>query len=413
MPLPEEYSPAEEITDWSWASGAFSENCFTDSISPAEEEQDQYPVELWTGHRSFMGGMGTPGSQTTSIAGSINSVVEPSDRIIGSVGPSMDHSEEHDQHPVELSAEHSSFMGSTGTPGSHTTSITGSINSVVGPSMDHSTPMQRHITLREPLIGEHRQLSPEEQQERFKRMTDARTKQFQSRPPARGLPIRPRDFGSRARAAEVARSTEPSVPTPVDNTSYDMSGWGNTIYDMSDWGYGGGFNRPTDPQWFTGPTEPGAGGPADLSALESAWAQVPTHDLAAEIDTWDTDQVLLGIVPDPSNVGETARHASRLLDAFTTDAIPPMAGALSAIQQRLLSTALTTILSITQDSRVDTAAQTDPLPPPPVPVDVSLRPDAACVVCLERVVDTVLVPCWHLVLCAVSIRLRESCHEIC
>lgn len=144
--------------------------------------------------------MGTPGAQTTRITGSINSVVEPSDRVIGSAGLST----------------------------------------------DSSTPRERHITPREPLIGEHRQLSPEEQQERFKRMTDARTKQFQSRDPARRPPIRPRDLGSRSRAVEVARSTEPSEPTPVDNTSYAMSGWG----------FSAGFNRPTDPQWFNGPTEP-------------------------------------------------------------------------------------------------------------------------------------------------------------
>lgn len=156
-----------------------------------------------------------------------------------------------------------------------------------------------------------------------------------------------------------------------------------------------------------------AGGPADVSALESSWALMTPIDPTTAIDTCDTDLELLSTITDPSDVAETARHASRLLDAFSSGNIE---GPLSSTQQRLLSTALTSILALTHD-RVDTAAQTDPLPPPvdaaaqtdplPPPVDVSMRPDATCVVCFSRLVDTVLMPCWHLVLCGVR-RVLDS-----
>lgn len=127
------------------------------------------------------------------------------------------------------------------------------------------------------------------------------------------------------------------------------------------------------------------------------------RDPTAVTDSWSTDLVLVYTVPDPSNLGETARRASVHLDAISTSPTPSVAGALSVTQQFLLSTALMLILAITQDRLVDATAQTDPFPPPPVLVDVTVRPDATCLVCYARLVNTALVQCWHLVLCAVSI----------
>lgn len=184
-------------------------------------------------------------------------------------------------------------------------------------------------------------------------------------------------------------------------------------HDAARYEYNWGYS--TVPQRLFGPQ---SGSPADVTALERSWAPIPARrDTTADIDSWDTDLVLLATVPDSSNVGETARHASRLLDAFSTGATPPVAGSLSTTQQRLLSAALTSILAITPARRVGTAAQTDPTPssvddasqtdPLPHPVDLTTRPDATCVVCLARVVNTVLVPCWHMALCVVCISLRD------
>lgn len=151
----------------------------------------------------------------------------------------------------------------------------------------------------------------------------------------------------------------------------------------------------------------GAGGEADVSALERRWGVLPLRSLSGDVDIWDTNLILLSTVPDPNSLVETASHASRLLDAFSTGATPPVTGALSTTQQQLLSTALTTILQITDNpnAHADAVVQTDPLPPP---VDVTMRPDATCVVCFVRLVDTVLVPCWHLVLCEVCIGVLAS-----
>lgn len=154
-------------------------------------------------------------------------------------------------------------------------------------------------------------------------------------------------------------------------------------------------------------------GPADISALVNTWApEPPGHDDTADIDSWDTDLVLLASAPNHSDLGATARHAARLLDAFSAGATPPAAGALTSIQQRLLSAALTAILTITSDRRVDAAAQTDPAraavdsaaqtDPVPIPADLAMRPDSTCVVCFLRLADTVLAPCWHLALCTVG-----------
>lgn len=191
----------------------------------------------------------------------------------------------------------------------------------------------------------------------------------------------------------------------VDDWAEDDDGPSYTNH----WGYYYRPHRPTGPQ---------IGGPADISSLESGWEPIPPpRDVTTDINSWDTDIVLLSTLPDPSDIGETARHASRLLEAFSTGAIPLVAGALSTTQQRLLSAALTLILAITPDNRVNAATQTDPPPPPvdtsaqtdplPPPVDLAMRPDSTCVVCFTRMATTVLAPCWHLVLCAVCIYLLD------
>lgn len=80
------------------------------------------------------------------------------------------------------------------------------------------------------------------------------------------------------------------------------------------------------------PTQPQAGGPADVYTLENNWAPMLPRDPTAVTDSWSTDLVLASTVPDPSNLGETARRASVLLDAFSTSLTPPVAGALSVTQ---------------------------------------------------------------------------------
>lgn len=172
------------------------------------------------------------------------------------------------------------------------------------------------------------------------------------------------------------------------------------------------------------PTAPRAGGPADVSPLESSWSPAAaSHDATHDIDSWDTDLVLLATVPDPTDISETVRHAIRLLSAFTS-AVPPIAGGLSVNQQRLLSAALAALLANVPASPVDggtqtdgppagihAVAQTDPLLPL---VDLSMRPDSTCVVCFTRMTNTVLAPCWHLVLCLVPARpAMESCRPSC
>lgn len=146
-------------------------------------------------------------------------------------------------------------------------------------------------------------------------------------------------------------------------------------------------------------TAPRASGSPEVSALEHTWALSPPPNLSADIDPWDTDLILLSEVPDRSNLLETARHTARLLDAFSNAAYPPVPGAMTAVQERLLTTALTSILAIAQEFHVNATMESDA-------DEVALRPDAACVVCYVRVVDTVLTPCSHLVLCAVCMGFR-------
>lgn len=217
------------------------------------------------------------------------------------------------------------------------------------------------------------QLSPEELDERFRLFVVARRAQVAlqrgMRNPEEAALGQSLDISS---GRSISARPQPAQAVVVAYYNWDFFGMANT------------------------PRRLQAGGPADVTALENSWALMPPVDPTNAIDTWDTDLELLSVIVDPSDIAETARHASRLLDAFSNS---DTNGDLSSTQQRLLSTARTAILALTHAS-VDTAAQTDPLPPP---VDVSMRPDATCVVCFARVVDTVLVPCWHLVLCGVRV----------
>lgn len=256
------------------------------------------------------------------------------------------------------------------------------------------------------------QLSPIEQRERFKQFTDARTKLFSER--------------------WIKKDESALVPAPRN-----LWGEGSPGGVVDDWGGGVDDGGPSYsynwdfrgvPRRLVGPQ---GGSAADVSSLEDSWAPVPPHhDSTADIDSWDPDLVLLATVPDRSDIGETARHTSRLLEAFSHGATPPVPGAFTTTQQRLLSAALMSILAIMPDrcvdaaaqsdpppssvntatttdplpSMVDTAAETDPLPPS---VDLTMRPDATCVVCFTRIANTVLAPCWHLVLCAVCICFQD------
>lgn len=252
------------------------------------------------------------------------------------------------------------------------------------------------------------QLSPAEQQERFRRITNARTSEIQ-------------DVVLRARQDQAVRRSsgyETDWANLVPTSPWGSSSTSGSVVSSNDsiLLYHTGRAFPNSPTWTTNswglpprtPTGPRAGGRADVAALERIWGVAPTPDRVAEIDDWNTDSILLSTVPDHSNLKETADHAARLLDAFANGRTPPVAGSLTTTQRGLLSAVRTSVLAITHDHLIDAAAQTDPLPPPPVPVDLTMRPDSTCMVCFSRLVDTVLMPCWHLVLCGVRIGVVVS-----
>lgn len=151
------------------------------------------------------------------------------------------------------------------------------------------------------------------------------------------------------------------------------------------------------------PATPPAGSQAEISALERSWALLPPRDPTTVIDAGGADLALFSIAADPVNISDLARHTSRLADAFSHGASPAVPGAISAVQQRLLTAALTSILALTREVRVHAALENEALEPLPVADDVALRPNSACVVCYVRLADMVLMPCWHLVLCWVWI----------
>lgn len=138
------------------------------------------------------------------------------------------------------------------------------------------------------------------------------------------------------------------------------------------------------------------GNAADITALERTWTDsVPA---AIVTDFWATDPDLLFSVPNPSNMSETALHASLLLATFAYDNPTPD---VTPAQRELLTDALKSVLTITRQIRVHSALVNDILDPLPVDDDVALRPDSGCVVCYERVADMVLMPCSHLTVCEV------------
>lgn len=182
-----------------------------------------------------------------------------------------------------------------------------------------------------------------------------------------------------SRRSEVR--SERGIPETFHHSTYNVNIWGIPSI---------GIQR----------TAPQAGGPAEVSALEQTWALAPLPNTGTDTDSWDTDQLLLSAIPNRADLVETARHTARLLDAFTHAVSPPIPGDITPVQQRLLTTAVTSTLAIARAYRVHAAVQSDVMLSL---VDDALRPDAACVVCYGRVVDMVLMPCSHLVLCEVCI----------
>lgn len=247
------------------------------------------------------------------------------------------------------------------------------------------------------------QLSPAAQRERFSRIANARATEVEGIYRGHQDETARRSVQTEWTAVQTGwTSGGPSSPTESTSTSGSSSTFNDHILRYN--------NTPTRPSYGWGfgeiPRGRRAGGRADVSALERSWGVIPVPDPPDDADAWNTDRFLLSTVPHPSNITHTARHAALLLDAFNTSRTGSVSEPVtSPIQQELLEAALTAILAITRARRVDVAVQTDPLPAPPAPVDVTMRPDSTCIVCFGRLVDTVLMPCWHLVLCAVRTAL--------
>lgn len=146
---------------------------------------------------------------------------------------------------------------------------------------------------------------------------------------------------------------------------------------------------------------PDTGSSANIAALERTWAVVPSPP--AVIDDWTEDRH----PPTRSSLAETAGRASLLLHAFARATPLPDVGGITPVQQSQLTDALTALLSITREVRVQAALANEPLEPLPVADDVALRPDSACIVCYARLADIVLLPCAHLTLCEVWISPRR------
>lgn len=146
-----------------------------------------------------------------------------------------------------------------------------------------------------------------------------------------------------------------------------------------------------------------AGSSADIAALERTWDLASPPDPASSVDDSTTDSAFDTATPDSSDLAGTARHAARLLDAFSRTSLPPVVVGITTVQKRLLTTVLTSVLTLTREARVQAALANESLEALPVAEDVALRPDSACVVCYARLAEMVLMPCWHLTLCEVWI----------
>lgn len=132
--------------------------------------------------------------------------------------------------------------------------------------------------------------------------------------------------------------------------------------------------------------------------------------LAAIGRVWDLEQTANSdddpppfcTLPDPSNLGQVAEYASLLLDVFSR--VKPVDDSqLTTVQTRLIATALTSVLAITQQLRVLAVSANEPLEPLPAAHDDALSIYSGCVVCYSRLADMLLMPCRHLTLCEVCV----------
>lgn len=144
---------------------------------------------------------------------------------------------------------------------------------------------------------------------------------------------------------------------------------------------------------------------AEITALERTWGSTPPTAVT-DFHDWSVDenQPFTSLTaPDPSNILRTALHASHLLVSFSRARPTPVPAAITGVQRAQLTAALMSILTITREVRVHDSGIGGRLGALPVADDVALVLDSACIVCYARVADTVLVPCWHLMLCAVCV----------
>lgn len=96
------------------------------------------------------------------------------------------------------------------------------------------------------------------------------------------------------------------------------------------------------------------------------------------------------VAPKPHDLSTAALSASSLLTAFAAASLPPN-GRLNPVQKQRLDAALVALLAIRANvsERYDVQGE-------------DLTVDAGCVICYAEVVDTVLMPCRHMVVCAVG-----------
>lgn len=178
--------------------------------------------------------------------------------------------------------------------------------------------------------------------------------------------------------------------------------------------------QPTPSTATPAPEEPQGGessqtvptlSPALINAIEQIWCLEQSIGAAqnsnSDIYDWGGNTPPFSIASTPLNLGQTAEHASLLLDVFSR--VKPVDDRqLTVVQKRLVTTALTSVLSITRQLRLLAVSANEPLEllePLPVGDDIALKIDVGCVVCYERVADMVLMPCRHLTLCEVGARV--------
>lgn len=130
-----------------------------------------------------------------------------------------------------------------------------------------------------------------------------------------------------------------------------------------------------------------------LAAIEQVWELEQTADT-------DNDRPPFSAPSDPSNLSQVAEHASLLLDIFSR--VKPVDDRqLTAVQKRLITTALASVLTITQQLRILEVSANEPLNALLDAHDDALNVYSGCVVCYARVADMLMMPCRHLTLCEV------------